>query len=545
MKPRAQILRRDLLQIAAALGVTASFGSAAGAASSPSPAPRPEGEPEFEPEFGPAAPFDFDILIARARALAAAPYAPPSALPAAELADVDYDAHWKIVFREEATMTPAGDGAPVQFFHPARFFPDPVAMHVVADGEAREALFSDTYFTMPDDSPAKDLPDVGFAGLRVMRPAKDGKLRPDWISFLGASYFRTDGPEGQYGLSARGLALDTGLSTPEEFPRFSAFWIGPAEAPEDDLTIWALLESPSIAGAYRFGLQRGGKGEGHRTSVSVRLFVRQGVERLGIAPLTSMYWYSERDRMIADDWRPEIHDSDGLALATGSGERIWRALDNPERVRTSSYFDENPKGFGLSQRDRAFENYQDDGVFYNKRASVWVEPLGDWGRGAVQLVQIPTADETFDNIVAYWTPERPPKPGDALSFDYALHWVKRDPEPEVASVIATRQGQGGVPGQPIPKTIDKMAVDFEGPALAGLDAKSGVIPVVEARLGRVLEPIAARPIVGADNRWRLTFDFEQEGTEPVEIRAYLALDGKALTETWLAQAMVDRPRRGR
>lgn len=547
MKPSAPILRRDLLKIAAALGVTTSFGAAARAASSPQPAPRPGTEPAFEPEFGPPEAFDFDVLIARARALAAAPYAPPSTLPAAELADVDYDAHWKIMFRGEATMTPAGDNAPVQFFHPARFFPDPVAMHVVEGGEAREVLFSDAYFTMPDDSPAKGLPDVGFAGLRVMRPAKGGVFGPDWISFLGASYFRTDGPEGQYGLSARGLALDTGLSTAEEFPRFSAFWIGPAEEPEDDLTIWALLESPSVAGAYRFGLQRGAAGEGHRTAVSARLFVRDGVERLGVAPLTSMYWYSERDRMIADDWRPEIHDSDGLALAlaTGAGERIWRPLDNPERVRTSSYFDENPKGFGLSQRDRSFENYQDDGVFYNKRAYVWVEPLGDWGRGAVQLVQIPTADETFDNIVAYWTPESPPKPGGALSYDYALHWVKRDPEPaNVASVIATRQGQGGAPGQPIPKTVDKMAVDFEGPALAGLNVESGVTPVVEARLGRALEPIAAIPIVGT-NRWRLTFDFEQEGTEPVELRAYLALDGRALTETRMAQAMVDRPRRGR
>jgi len=520
--------RRDALKALAAFGLAGAGAPAFGAGGS-------------NPELGPARPFDFDILTATAERMSRETYQPPRFEGAEILQRIDFDAHWRIRFRDDATLTPAGPAAPVQFFHPGRFFPAPVRMHVVADGAAREVLFDRAYFDMPKNSPAQALKSAGFAGFRVMRPGLD----PDWVSFLGASYFRTDGPFRQYGLSARGLAIDTGLPRPEEFPRFSAFWLGAPEREGEDLVAWALLDSPSVVGAYRFGLAKDRKGGGHRTDVSARLFMRKAVERLGVAPLTSMYWFSERDRVIADDWRPEIHDSDGLALWTGDGERIWRALDNPTSVTTSSFLDRNPKGFGLIQRDRRFADYQDDGAFYDRRPSAWVEPRGEWGKGAVQLVQIPTHDETFDNIVAYWTPERAPEAGEALSFEYGLSWIDRDPAPDaVASVVATRQGQGGVPGQPIPDEIDKMIVEFEGPALDGLDRESGVEPVVEASGGVILDPVAVRPVVGTD-RWRLSFDFRTTGAAPAVLRAYLRKDGAPLTETWLAQAQTQRARRPR
>ncbi|MCA8881850.1 MAG: glucan biosynthesis protein [Rhodobacteraceae bacterium] len=484
--------------------------------------------------FGPAEQFSFDALVARAREAADRPFV-PAVVPAPDLIDkVDYDAHWKIRYREDATLYPAGKDSPVQLFHPGRFFPQPVRIYLRnTDKMVREVEFSEDVFDMPADSPAHALPPgFGYAGFRVMRP----DLEPDWVSFLGASYFRTDGPEHQYGLSARGLAVNTGLSTPEEFPRFTAFWLGPSEQDGEDLSVWAMLDSPSVTGAYDFGLTRGAEGEGHKIRVAARLFMREDVERLGIAPLTSMYWYSERDRIHGDDWRPEIHDSDGLALATGTGERIWRPLDNPPHVTASSFFDDNPHGFGLIQRDRDFENYQDDGVFYNKRPSVWVKPLGEWGRGAVQLVEIPTGDETFDNIVAYWVPETQAVRGQALSFDYEIDWVARDPMPEnVASVVSTRQGRGGIPGQPLPEGVGKMAIDFAGDVLKDLDNDSGVEPVIEATNGQVLDPIRAFRVVGTD-RWRLVFDFSMEGAGPVSLRAYLRRDGVALTETWIADA---------
>ncbi|MDT8343397.1 MAG: glucan biosynthesis protein [Thermohalobaculum sp.] len=488
------------------------------------------------PVLGPPQSFDFAGLIELARKAAAEPFLPPVISAPAQLQQIDYDAHWQIRFRDETSLTPAGRDAAMQLFHPGRYFQEPVRVHLVENGAAREIHYRREFFTMPDDSPARDLPeDVGFAGFRIMRPG----MAPDWVSFLGASYFRTDGPLGQYGLSARGLAIDTGLSRPEEFPRFSHFWVGAPEDPADTLTAWALLDGPSVAGAYRFGLRRGGAGKDHVTTIAARLFLRRPVERLGIAPLTSMYWYSERNRMIADDWRPEIHDSDGLAIETGAGERIWRPLTNPDVVRTSSFFDQNPRGFGLIQRDRAFENYQDDGVFYNRRPSAWIEPIGNWGRGAVQLVEIPTVDETFDNIVSYWAPAEIPAPGTMLSYDYRIRWTERDPEPTVARTFSTRQGQGGAPGQHIPAGIDKLVIDFAGPALKGLDVDSGIEPVIEIVGGRILEPIGSRPVVGTD-RWRLSFDFAVDGAEPVQIRAHLRRGGAALTETWLGLATTVR-----
>lgn len=499
----------------------------------------PGGARAFAPgaSAGPATPFDFESLIGRARALARAPYRAPSPRIAAALSGVDFDAHWRIRFRDDATLAPAGADAPVQLFHPARFFPDPVQIHLVEGGRAREVRFDRGYFTMPADSPAAALPnEAGFAGFRVMRPG----LAPDWVSFLGASYFRTDGPERQYGLSARGIAVNTGLAQPEEFPRFTAFWLGPPEDRDDHMTVWALLDGPSVTGAYRFGLRRGDEGAGHRTSVAARLFMRDAVARLGIAPLTSMYWYSERDR--AHDWRPEVHDSDGLALATGAGERIWRPLDNPRRVTTTRYLDENPRGFGLIQRDRDFEHYQDDGVFYDRRPSAWVRPSGNWGKGAVELVEIPTNDETFDNIVAYWTPAGQPSAGQALSFDYAIDWMRRDPAPgQAARVVATRQGRGGIPGQPIPEGVDKMVIDFEGAALSGLTAQSGVEAMVEISGGRLVGRAAAWPVVGTD-RWRMVFDLTTDGPEPADLRAFLGRDGEALSETLLVRASVGRAR---
>jgi len=482
--------------------------------------------------------FTFEDLKALAKASAAEPYSAP-VVPSPELIEkIGYDQHWRIRFKEDKSLYPDGRKAPVQFFYPGRYFPEPVKMYIRDDENlVSDVPFNNDYFDMPADSPAHDLPEgFGFAGFRIMRPG----MKPDWVSFLGASYFRTDGPEGQYGLSARGIAINTGMNQPEEFPRFSAFWLGPAEKRGESLSVWALLDGPSVAGAYRFGLAKDNKkAKGHVTSVSAHLYMRADVERLGIAPLTSMYWYSERDKTIAKDWRPEIHDSDGLAIHTGSDQHIWRPLNNPKSVSTNSFMDENPKGFGLIQRDRDFDNYQDDGVFYNKRSSAWIKPIGEWGRGAVQLVEIPTVDETFDNIVAYWVPEKPALKGDEFHFSYDIEWRPLDPKSKkLASVVSTRQGLGGIPGQPIPEGVDKMVVDFEGPILKGLDRDSNVKPVIEASNGEIIEPIGVYPVVGTDH-WRLTFDYKQANNDPVNIRAYLTKDDKIITETWISDAKVN------
>ncbi len=484
----------------------------------------------FTPAFGQPAPFSFDILAARAAALAETPYVPTPVRGDDVLEQIDYSEHWKIRFRPEASVT-VGQ-MPVQFFHLGTYFRQPVKMFVVDGGQAREAVYAPDWFEMPEDSPARAMPaDAGFAGLRIMRP----DMKSDWISFLGGAYFRSDGALRQYGLSARGIALNTGMAIPEEFPRFTEFYIEPSVDGSSDVIVNALMDGPSVTGAYRIALKNT-DGQGQVMDVQTRLFFRAPVERLGIAPLTSMFWFSESNRFQSFDWRPEVHDTDGLMIHSGTGEHIWRPLNNPDRVVTSSYFDRDIKGFGLIQRDRDFNSYQDDGVFYEKRPAVWVEPTTPWGAGAVQLVEIPTTDEVFDNIVAFWNPEHKPQAGEQMRFDYRLHWgVDAPVDMPLARTVATRVGEGGYPGQVRPLDQVKVVIDFAGPSLDGLETREGVTAEVSAPEGvEVINPFVV-PVVGSD-RWRMFFDLKApEATQTVDLRAYLAKDGAPLTETWLGQ----------
>ena len=516
--------RRETLKTAATLplGLALGLGSTKAATSELG---LPPGAPS-----GPPAPFSFDRLIDRARLLAAAPYEPPVTSAGAILQTIDYDLHQKIKIRPERGLWTDGTGTfAVELFHPARFFQAPVSIHIVSEGVAHEVLYSPDYFDYGDTGLASKLPDdLGFAGLRVMAPNRE---ESDWLVFLGAAYFRSSGALNQYGQSARGVAIDTGLSTPEEFPRFSEFYIEQAHGASDTIVIHTLLDGPSLSGAYRFTCTRG---DGVVTEVDSALFVREDIERLGIAPLTSMFWFGEHNRHRAADWRPEIHDTDGLALWNGAGERLWRPLNNPPAASTNAFIDENPRGFGLQQRDRAFHNYEDDGVFYERRPSVWVEPMGPWGKGAVQLVELPTDDEIYDNIVAFWVPEKPAVAGSQWRFKYKLHWLEDEPyTPDIGRVMHVRLGKGGIPGQPRPPGRRKIVIDFSGGLLEKLKKLDEVKPVIDTSRGTIDNDYALQ-VVGTHN-WRAFFDIDVHGEEPVNIRCYLRLDGKTLTETCLFQ----------
>ena len=479
-------------------------------------------------QLGPPQPFSFDGLKTIAVRAAAAPYQPPPQEQAKLLEQIDYDTYFRIRFRPELSLFSDEPAAPsVRLFPPGRYSKDIVSFHLVEGTNAREVIYSPDYFDFPADSPFAKLPaNFGFSGFRVLNDDAKG----DWLAYQGVSYFRSSGPLDQYGQSARGIAINVATPTPEEFPRFTAYWI---ELQADrQLVLYALLDGPSITGAYRFVNKRSDRGV--TQEIECALYMRKSVERLGIAPLTSMFWYGENNRIQAADWRPEIHDTDGLALWTGAGERLWRPLLNPPRVQTNSFFDNNPQGYGLLQRDRSFQNFEDDGVFYNRRPSAWIEPLGGWGRGAVQLVEIPTGDEIHDNIVAYWVPAEPAVAGKSFKFRYRLHWLADEPFPGLgARNVALRTGVGGIPGQPLPPGLTRLVYDFEGAKLQGLDAGSGVIGVVQASRGEILNQ-AARPVVGTP-RWRLMFDLKAEGAEPVDLRVYLARGPEALTETCLYQ----------
>lgn len=488
-------------------------------------------------DLGPEVAFSFETLIDRAKKAAASAYAPPPRPAPDVLEKIDYDAHGKLRFKTDMALWGKPQDQrrfPVTFFHLGRYFQKPVRMHVLEGGKAREIIYREDYFEMPADSPAKALPKgAGFAGFRFQE-AVDGKLdwkKNDWVAFLGASYFRAIGELYQYGLSARGLMLDAAIGTPEEFPDFTHIWLEEGRN-SDKVTVFALLDSPSVAGAYRFDMSRG---KAVTMEIDKRLFVRKPVARFGVAPLTSMFWFSETVKPTAADWRPEVHDSDGLAIWTGAGERIWRPLNNPPRTVASSFGDTNPRGFGLLQRDRGFDHYQ-DGVYYERRPSLWVEPIGNWGKGAVQIIEIPTDDEIHDNIVAAWVPEQPVKAGDSFAFKYRLHWLADEPYPtDLARVVASRMGNGGQPGQPRPKGVRKFMVEFKGPPL--VDLPSGVRPeaVLWASRGQFSYVFTEAVPNDVPGHWRAQFDFHAEGNEPVEMRLFLRLDGKPLSESWLYQ----------
>ncbi len=492
--------------------------------------------------------FSFDALKALARERASQPYvAPPR--PAPEIvSQIDYAVHGTLTYRPDRALFADGPGQfPVTFFHLGAFFPKSVQMHAASGSAVRQIVYQHDSFDMPASSIARRMPpNAGFAGFRL-HESRHGRPRPDrdggpldwrhndWVAFLGASYFRAIGESYQYGLSARGLALDAGIdSVKEESPDFTHFYIETPAESGDSMTVYALLESPSVTGAYRFVMTRSA---GVVMEVVCQLHVRRQVSRFGIAPLTSMYWFSETIKGASTDWRPEVHDSDGLAMWTGAGERLWRPLNNPPKTTTSSFEDEDPKGFGLMQRDRSFDHYL-DGVAYERRPSLWVEPAGPWGRGAVQLVEIPTDDEFHDNIVAAWVPAEPIAAGRVVDLAYTLHWLDREPEhvakqTRLARVVATHIGHGGEPGHRRPQGVKKFVVEFLGASLAALPAGTRAEAVVAASRGEIINAFTEALPNDVPGHWRAVFDLKVAAGDPVELRLFLRLRGEALTETWV------------
>ena len=527
--------RRVILAIAAALAFAKTRGVAARTqGTAGSAAPTPPIDPLRALHTRDGQPYSYEGLVETARKLAAADYVPPPALPEDILKRIDYEAHWHILHKPDKALFLHGPGQyPITFFHIGHFFRVPVRMFIAQGGQAREIVYDRAAFDMPADSPAHELPaDVGFAGFRVheSRLASKGardKRDYDWVAFLGASYFRAIGELSQYGVSARGVAVNTAVAgRSEEFPAFTRFYFEAPTRDDGELTICALLEGPSIAGAYRFRLRRE---HAVHMEVEAALFLRKDVERLGLAPLTSMYWYSETTKPEAIDWRPEVHDSDGLAQWNGRGERIWRPLINPPHTTASAFLDTDPKGYGLLQRDRNFDHYL-DGVNYERRPSVWVEPIDRWGPGAVQLVEIPTELESNDNIVAMWVPQEPARAGASYRLRYRLIWAAEEPAPALARCVATRLGRGGKSGGEV---STRFVVEFLGGPLARL--APGLLPEESIWISRgqiiyhEVEP-ARDDIPG---HWRVYFDVAAGPGAPIELRVYLRSGKQQLTETWL------------
>lgn len=478
-------------------------------------------------------PFDYAWLKGLARTLASQPYQDYGGELPVSLQNLDWDQYQQLQYRREHALWGDRDSNfRAQFFHLGLHFKTPVRMYEVSGGQAREIAYDPAMFSYGNSGVEfSRLPkELGFAGFRL-------SYHSDWsrdvAAFLGASYFRAVGGELQYGLSARGLAIDTAMPRPEEFPEFVRFWLERPVPDSQSVVVYALLDSPSTSGAYRFTIT---PGDTLVMDVDAALYPRKSIERLGIAPLTSMYMVGENDRRANWDWRPEIHDSDGLAIWAGNGEWLWRPLGNPRQLRFNAYSDHNPRGFGLLQRDRNFDHYQDDGVFYDKRPSLWVEPRHSWGAGSVQLVEIPTLDETFDNIVAFWNPQAPIQPGREYLYSYRLHWNGVPPiHTPLAYAVATRTGLGGVVGQRRRYFSWRFTVDFVGGKLALLGKEAVLEAVVSPSRGRA-ELVSCRPQPHIDG-YRAQFDIvpPDDRQDPIDIRLFLRLDNETMSETWLYQ----------
>jgi periplasmic glucans biosynthesis protein len=525
---RRRALLKSAMALAAARLAYPRFAAAAPPGTGPGAAPVPAAAPP-----APVQPFDYAWLKGQAHKLAGNPFLPSQDVQPPAMAKLSYDQFQSLRFRaDHALWGNAGLEFRLQFFHVGRTFTEAVRLYEIVDGQAHEIVYDPAMFEFDkagiDPKLMRD--HVGFAGFRVQFVSD---WRDDVAAFLGASYFRAVGGDTrQYGLSARALAVDTAFPRPEEFPRFTSFWFERPPKDSGTLTLYALMDSPSITGALRFQLVPGGT---MVMDIDSALYPRKPIERLGVAPLTSMFFYGENDRRAANDWRPEIHDSDGLSMWTGAGEWIWRPLTNPGQLHFSSLLDDNPRGFGLLQRDRNFDHYQDDGVYYDRRPSLWVEPKpGGWGKGSVQLVEIPTVDETFDNIVAFWNPAEKPKAGQELLFGYRLHWGTHMPYASpLAQTIATRTGIGGTVGLKRLYYSWHFAVDFAGGELGALPRDTPVEAVITTSRGQV-EHVTAH-FVEEFHGYRALFDVRppDDGVEPIDMRLYLRVDGRALTETWI------------
>lgn len=492
--------------------------------------------------FGPAKSFSYKSLIARAEEMAKNPYqAPPS--PAADaIKNINYDAAGKIKFNpQDALWGKTGSVYPITFRPLGEYFPKSVEMNVIEGDQARMIEYRPDYFTMPEDSPLRQVPagESGISGFWVQRSRRIGdwtKSEP-WATFQGASYFRAISRQGQVGMSARGISVNTGLPQGEEFPDFRAFWFEPTTNEGDPVVIYALLDGPSITGAYRFDLSFDGDTQ---MVIEKHLFIRKTIDQLGIAPLTSMFWYDETPNSHLRGWRPEVHDSDTLVGWRSDNEHFCRPLANPPKLAYSAFVDEHPRGYGLLQRDRDFAHYL-DGVGYEKRPSVWVEPLVDskgkdnWGKGSVTLIEIPTNDETFDNIVAFWQIKGPALAGSALQFRYRLYWSEHEPffpRDQLARAVALRAGPGGDFGGSRPASTVKLVIEWDSPLLQSHQPSEAAFNI-SSSAGKA-DNISIDQVAGTP-RWLTQFDLFVDSDVPVELNGVLTLNGEAISETWLYQ----------
>jgi periplasmic glucans biosynthesis protein len=488
-------------------------------------------------------PFGFENVEQMARGLASRPFSINENEVPVFLRELNYD-QWRDIRFKTGNSLWRAENLPfeVQFFHPGLFYDRLVKINVIDDNGVHPFTYATDLFDFGNNDIAGKVPKkFGFAGFRLHYPINRNDYRDEVAVFLGASYFRAVGKQQVFGLSARGLAIDTGLDRGEEFPYFKEFWLVKPDPGANTVTLFALLDSVSLAGAYKFVVE---PGMSTQIEVTMTLFARKAVQKLGLAALTSMYFYDESTNIPpVDDFRPEIHDSDGLLLAYPSGEFVWRPLVNFKSLFINAFVMQKSLGFGLLQRDMDFDHYQDLEARYENRPSTWVTPIGEWGPGRVELIQIPTKNEKNDNIVAFWTPAQELIPNRPQMYRYRMNWFSSENgrQHALGYVVATRTAA-------VDDDKRKVVIDFTGGRLSNLPtvlpADAPLEPVISLQgEGEIIES-QLYPNIPA-NGWRLVFVVKRKGRStlekvipaggyqtPIEMRAHIQQAGQVLTESW-------------
>ncbi len=474
-----------------------------------------------EPPVAPR--FDASRVVEAARALAARPFrAPSSDLPDA-FANLSLEQYAAIQNRPESVVWGADNlGFAVEPLQRGSLYSAPLKINVVEDGVARALVYATTDFDFGAFKPPADIKDIGFSGVRVLVNSPGRDMEPVAI-FQGASFFRAISRGQVFGVKSRGLAIKVADTKGEEIPIFREIWIEKPSLAQGTLVIHALLDSDSVAGAYRFTLRAG---DATIIDTESTLYARVAVDSLGVAPMTATYMTGALDRRRADDARPNVFDANGLQILNGREEWLWRPLSNRETLQSSAFVDTNPRGFGLLQRDREFGRFMDDENHWEKRPSLWVEPIGDWGPGAVTLIEVPSDSDVNQNIIAYWRPNAGLAAGSETSFAYRQFWCWSPPaSPPSAYVTQSRGGRS--PGGKRRRFI----VEFSGDLFAD-DAKfAEVVPNLRAYSGAIS---GTRKFVTPDRKSaRIVFDLDPGAEQLCEMRLLLESGGKPLSEIWL------------
>ena len=465
----------------------------------------------------------FEAVVAQAEGLARAPYVARKEVPSKLLRGLDYDQYRDIRWRDENTLW-RNLGLPFQakFFFAGNIHSKPVTIYQVNRDGAGPVRFSPGFFDYGKNNiPPAEAARSGYAGFRVHYPLNRRDYLDEAFVFLGASYFRAVAKDQAYGLSARGLAI--GTLKKEEFPDFTTFWLIEPAPGASDMKLYALLDGPSISGAYEFQIFPGPE---TRMAIHAILFPRRDVQDPGVAPLSSMFWFGENTSNTFGNFRPEVHDSDGLQIERGNGEWLWRPLTWSKQLQVAVFEDEHPRGFGLVQRDRDFQHYQDMEARYHERPGAWIQPQGDWGKGSVRLIQLPTDNEYMDNVVAYWQPEGGFQKGARYEFSYSLTWFGESPSiPPLGRCLFTRVDYQDAP------YYRMFVLDFAGAELSKLPQDAQVTADTWIGGGAIKDLVVQKNNYG--DAWRVSFiASSDEPSKPVEIRCALRLGGQPLTETW-------------